>query len=220
EVGLTPEVYSDSNKTILAIKRPHVAEVSHDSGPFLGGNVLTLHGTGFWNSQAATEANSLLTDTLYVIIGDTPVPAWSASINGTVATVRVPAVPHFTGSPAKFELSLTHNLQDRLFTGLLESGGTAAEVLKEYEYLDVAIGKFYRPEIHQDGAPKDCPQGSPHPAPRVTIKIIPATGHVTFARSDPGVIPTPLLLRGSVQMGTYVGERRAMTKTSHCVRKA
>ncbi|EER13738.1 hypothetical protein Pmar_PMAR013631 [Perkinsus marinus ATCC 50983] len=131
EVGLTPEAYSDSNKTVLTTTRPHIAEISQASGPFLGGNLITLHGTGFQyiNATGAEEVHSL-----YVIIGDTPVRAEAALVNDTMVT-------------------------DRLFTGLLELGGREPEILKEYAYVDVPIGTYYRPEVHQDGVPTACPVG-------------------------------------------------------------
>ena len=138
EVLITPGVTSSAKLSLSVFPVPVVSNISTATGPYLGGDLMTV------SFEASYPL--LLSTPVYVAIGDVPVLA--RPMNASFLQMRVPPSPHGEGSTSpSFPITLVLNDHDRVPLSDFS-----------YTYAPVSAGSWYRPEIHQ-GSPVPCQSG-------------------------------------------------------------
>lgn len=136
EIRSTPGVVSAYNLGLNVIPVPTIASVianSISAGPYLGGDRLTVSGSGIRQ-----------TSDIYVAVGDRPVLASQLFLNGGVEAVQITVPPSYNLGPTPITLVL--NYQDRLVLST------------SYIYAPVSPGDWYSPFLHE-GVPTPCGPG-------------------------------------------------------------
>ena len=154
-VTMTPDVVSTTYVDIPAIEQPQFISVSPSPaiGPYLGGQVLTIRGTGMFTVTGVdpVTGDNMYSD-LYVAFDDVLVKADPVVLPGPpselVAQVTVPPIPHSYPTPHVSKLTFAVNMDDRLGVNLFT-----------YTYVSVSAGSFYNPLFDASIGPQICPAG-------------------------------------------------------------